>query len=288
MSYNNTDYLEDSHTVPEAFNRLYTILRILRGPDGCPWDRKQTPESFYKNLIEESYEYIDAFKKHDTAECAEELGDMFLVVSMLVIMHEEQDEMRMLDVLEDTSRKLIRRHPHVFAQHELDDDAQPDNADEVVELWDSIKENLEGKHQQDNIFAFIPRSMPNMLQALEIQKKARKTGFDWNEPRDVLDKISEELGELQEEIDRHAGNGLSSDKDKILDEFGDVLFSLINYSRFLGINPDEALYMANEKFKQRFTVMQNLMQKDGLETNNELTLMDRYWNKAKLELDDQE
>ncbi len=278
-----TSHLKDSQSVPEAFNRLYTILRILRGPNGCPWDQKQTPESFYKNLIEESYEYIDAFKKRDTAECAEELGDMFLVVSMLVIMHEEQDEMRMVDVLEETSRKLIRRHPHVFAQHELDDDSQPGNADEVVELWDSIKENLEGKHQQDNIFAFIPKSMPNILQSIEIQKKARKTGFDWEQAGDVLEKIYEELHELQAELDKRTAAEVS--REKVLDEFGDVLFSLINYSRFLAINPDEALYLANEKFKQRFTVMQELMKKDGLDTDNELTVMDSYWNKAKKQLD---
>ena len=257
-SNNQEIYYSSSNSHVSAFNRLYEILKMLRSPDGCPWDRDQTPETFYKNLIEESYEYIDAFIKKDIEECAEELGDMYLVVSMLTIMHEEMNHFSLTHVLDNTSEKLVRRHPHVFNNGNTEK-VTAKNPDEVVELWNSIKENIEGKKNKENIFAFIPGSMPNVLQAVEIQKKAKRYGFDWEYSSDVFEKIREELNELSIEVENN------SDRDKILNEFGDILFSLINYARFLKINPDEALFRTNTKFKNRFAIMVDLMKKDGID-----------------------
>jgi tetrapyrrole methylase family protein / MazG family protein len=276
LDINHEFYYSSSTSHVSAFNRLYEILKMLRSPDGCPWDRDQTPETFYKNLIEESYEYIDAFIKKDIEECAEELGDIYLVVSMLTIMHEEMNQFSLTQVLDNTSEKLVRRHPHVF-KNNYSEKVTAENPGEVVELWNSIKENIEGKKNKENVFAFIPGSMPQILQAVEIQKKAKKYGFDWEHSSEVFEKIREELNELSVEVENN------SDREKILNEFGDILFSLINYARFLKIDPDEALFRTNTKFKNRFTIMAELMKKDGidLETDNELELMDQYWEKAK-------
>jgi tetrapyrrole methylase family protein / MazG family protein len=267
-----------------SFKQLYTILKTLRSPNGCPWDREQTPESFYKNLIEESYEYIDAFLKKDISECSEELGDMFLVVTMLTIMHEERDDFSLVKVLDDVSEKLIRRHPHVFSEEKSAYEVE--NGEEVIILWDSIKQNVEGKKSQD-IFKNIPASAPNLLQAVEIQKKARKVGFDWDSKTDVFKKIQEELEELAMEVDgkNHIDISEPANKDRVIDEFGDTLFSMINYARFLDINPDEALYRANRKFKNRFRSMQQLLSDDGkdiLEETLPLAELDNYWEKAKV------
>jgi len=275
-SKNKDIYYTSSKSHVTAFERLYEILKMLRSPDGCPWDRDQTPETFYKNLIEESYEYIDAYIKKDINECAEELGDMYLVVTMLTIMHEEMNQFSLTQVLDNTSEKLVRRHPHVF-KNNYTENITADNPEEVVELWNSIKENIEGKKNKDNVFTFIPGSMPNILQAVEIQKKAKKYGFDWDNTSDVFDKIREELNELSVEVENN------SDRERILIEFGDILFSLINYARFLKIDPNEALFRTNTKFKTRFTCMAELMKKDGidLEDDTELELMDKYWERAK-------
>ncbi|MCF7943226.1 MAG: nucleoside triphosphate pyrophosphohydrolase [Spirochaetia bacterium] len=267
-----------------SFKQLYNILKKLRSPNGCPWDREQTPESFYKNLIEESYEYIDAYLKKDISECSEELGDMFLVVTMLTIMHEERDDFSLVKVLDDVSEKLVRRHPHVFSEEKSTYEVV--NGDEVIVLWDSIKQNVEGKKSQD-IFKTIPAASPNLLQAVEIQKKARKVGFDWDSRTDVFKKVQEELEELAREVDGETHFDISepANKDRIIDEFGDTLFSMINYARFLGIDPDEALYRANRKFKNRFSSMQQLLSDDGkdiLEETLPLTELDNYWEKAKV------
>lgn len=269
-------YYSSSNSHESAFNRLYEILKMLRSPDGCPWDRDQTPQTFYKNLIEESYEYIDAFIKKDIQECSEELGDLYLVVSMLTIMHEEMNHFSLTQVLENTSEKLIRRHPHVF-KNNYSEKVKAENPEEVIELWNSIKENIEGKKNEENIFAYIPGSMPNLLQSVEIQKKVKKYGFDWDKSKDVFQKIREELEELASEVENN------SNRERIIDEFGDILFSLINYARFLNVDPDEALFRTNNKFKKRFTVMAELMKKDGidLESETELSVMDKYWEKAK-------
>jgi tetrapyrrole methylase family protein / MazG family protein len=266
----------------QLFADLYSVLTTLRSPDGCPWDREQTPQSFYKNLIEESYEYIDAFLKGDLAECREELGDMYLVVTMLVIMHEECGDFSLEDVLAEVSEKLIRRHPHVFRRESLS--STPEDGSQVLKLWNSIKENVEGKKSED-IFSRIPASAPNLIQAVEIQKKARKTGFDWDNRPEVLQKIREEIEELEEAVE--ASGSRAEDQEKIAEEFGDVLFSLINYARFISVDPNEALFRANRKFKLRFARMQQLLLEEGhdiLEEILPLQVLDTAWEKVKREV----
>ena len=153
-----------SDNIPDAFYNLFRILQVLRSPDGCPWDREQYPEKFSKNLIEEAYEYIEALQNQDITGCCEELGDMFLVTTMLTIMHQEEKQFNMIDVLNMVSEKMIRRHPHIFT-----DTVKAANSDEVLTLWNSIKENIEGKvTKQDNLFSKINKSLPPLKQAYEI------------------------------------------------------------------------------------------------------------------------
>lgn len=260
-----------SKSLEEAFTRLYRILNILRSPEGCPWDREQTIPTFYKNIIEEAYEYIDAFESKDRENCKEELGDLYLVITMLAIMHEERSEFSLLDSLEETSEKLIRRHPHVFAE------AHAGDPDQVVELWDSIKQDVEGKRQKSSSpFKKIPRSLPPLERAYEIQKIAKKQNFDWPDCEGAFKKVSEELSEVLEAIEK-------KDQEHIEQELGDLLFSVVNASRLVKVNPFIALHKTNEKFVLRYRRMVELyeQQEDLPFDQADLETMDSYWEKAK-------
>lgn len=260
-----------SKSLEEAFTRLYRILNILRSPEGCPWDRDQTIGTFYKNIIEEAYEYIDAFDSGDSENCKEELGDLYLVITMLAIMHEERSEFSLLDSLEETSEKLIRRHPHVFAE------AQAEDPEKVVELWDSIKQDVEGKRQKRRSpFKKIPRSLPPLERAFEIQKIAKKQNFDWPDHEGAFQKVSEELSEVHEAIAK-------KDQQHLEEELGDLLFSVVNASRLVQVNPFVALHKTNEKFIKRYRRMVELYEaQESLPFEQaDLEMMDAYWERAK-------
>lgn len=263
--------LKKTDTPGNAFDRLIKILTILRSPEGCPWDREQTINPFYKNLLEESYEYIDACTSKNVQDAHEELGDVFLVASMLSLMHQEDDSISINDILDNTSDKLIRRHPHVF------EDAPADNSNEVIELWDSIKENIEGKSSRETIFSHITKTLPPLDKAYEIQKKASKKGFDWDEPQEVIPKITEEIDELKEAVE----NGI---QDEIEEELGDILFSIVNLSRHLKIQPSIALHKSNNKFMKRFDAMKKYMDGQEIELKKDnQDKMETVWNKVKNE-----
>ena len=218
------NYREHQNTFQNAVDRLYTIITILRAPGGCPWDRKQTNKTTTESMIDESYEYLDGVIKKDIASEREEIGDVMINVFMNLRIHEEAGEFSPIDALNEVSDKLIRRHPHVFGEEKAD------NPDEVLSLWNSVKENVEGhKDKASDFFSHIPSSLPPLEKAYEIQKKLKKVDFDWEDTEGVIAKIEEELQEVKDAI-------TSGNMDDTELEIGDLLFSVINLSRFLKIS----------------------------------------------------
>lgn len=259
-----------SSSYADAFIRLYDILQVLRGPDGCPWDRAQTIDTFCKNILEEAYEYIDAVSHEQLSNSHEELGDLFLVITMLAQMHEVRDDLTLQEIFDGISDKLIRRHPHVFSTETAE------NPEEVLTLWDSIKEEVEGKKPDaDDFFNHLPKAMPPLDRAEKIQKKAQKAGFDWDGTAGIFDKLQEEIRELKEAA-------AQEDYKRIEDELGDVLFTVVNIARFLNVPSSIALHRTNEKFMKRFNAMRMKLTGEGLSLSGEhMDTMERYWQEAK-------
>jgi len=247
-----------------AFERLLNIMDELRAK--CPWDKKQTIESLRHLTIEETYELSDAILKNDIQEIKRELGDILLHIVFYAKVASEDDQFTIKDVINSLNEKLIRRHPHVFG------DVKVNNAEDVKENWENIKRDLEKK----TTLGGVPDSLPSLIKAHRIQEKARGVGFDWEEPQQVIDKVMEELNELKFEIEQN------TDKNKIEEEFGDLFFSLINYARFIDVNPEDALSKTNNKFIKRFNYLEEQSTKAGLQLKNmSLAEMDVYWNEAK-------
>ena len=247
----------------KAFGKLLDIMDELR--EKCPWDRKQTLESLRHLTIEETYELGDAILDNDMKEIRKELGDLMLHIVFYSKIASETDSFGIKEVLDGINEKLIHRHPHVFG------DVVAESEDEVARNWEQLKLK-EGKK---SILEGVPRSLPALIKASRIQDKAASAGFDWEEPGQVFEKVKEELAELREEID-------SGKQEKVEAEFGDVLFSLINYSRFINVDPESALERTNKKFIQRFRYLETEAKKNG-ESLQDMTLeqMDVYWNKSK-------
>ena len=263
---------QEHHKEIEAqFMELYGIIKRLRSPDGCAWDREQTPESMRANLIEEAYEAVSAIDERDEDNLREEIGDIFLILIMIARMKEEKGEFTLQEALQDICDKLIRRHPHVFGGERKND------VSEILEQWDRIKEHVEGKKAKGSILDVIPRALPPLARALYIQKKAGKVGFDWKDIEPVWDKLVEETRELKEEL--KGGN-----KTRLEEEFGDILFTVVNLSRLLKIDPSLALNRSNQKFMTRFKKMEKRVEEKGLRLQ-EMTLdqMDEIWDQIKIE-----
>ena len=247
----------------KAFDRLLTIMDELR--EQCPWDRKQTMESLRHLTIEETYELGDAILDNDLKEVKGELGDLLLHIVFYAKIGSEKRSFDIADVAHGICEKLINRHPHIYG------DVKVDNEEEVKQNWEKIKLK-EGKK---SVLQGVPRSLPAMVKANRIQDKVAGVGFDWEQPEQVFEKLQEELGELQVEVAK--GN-----TDTIESEFGDVLFSMINYARFLGVNPENALERTNKKFSKRFQFLESEAEKMGNSLKDmSLEEMDIYWNKAK-------
>jgi XTP/dITP diphosphohydrolase len=246
-----------------AFNRLLTIMDELR--EQCPWDKKQTLESLRHLTIEETYELADAILDNDLEEIKNELGDVLLHIVFYAKIGSEKKAFDIADVANSISEKLIHRHPHIYG------DVQVDNEEEVKRNWEQIKLK-EGK---TSVLEGVPKSLPALVKANRIQEKVAGVGFDWEEPQQVWEKVQEELSELNEEI--KAGNKENTEK-----EFGDVLFSLINYARFIKVNPENALEKTNKKFINRFQYLEKAAKKEGKEiAEMSLTEMDVYWEQSK-------
>ncbi len=255
--------------VKESFYRLYGIVKRLRAPDGCAWDREQSPSTLRKNLIEEAYECIDAIDQRDDSNLREELGDLYLLITMITEMKEEENSFYLFDVLDEISEKLIRRHPHVFG------DSDKKTVPEILNQWDHIKETIEGKKTKESILERIPKSLPPLERAFEIQKKVAKAGFDWPSIEGVWKKIDEELEELNVAVE-------SGKDEDIEEEFGDLLFTMVNLARFLKIDPVVSLNRANEKFIDRFQSVENELKRNGSSIGkSNLREMDAIWNRLK-------
>lgn len=247
----------------EEFRRLIEIVKRLR--KDCPWDREQTHESLRHSFIEETYEAIEAIDHRHWHELRNELGDVLLHVALQSAIAEEQSEFTLEDVIRRINEKLIRRHPHVFGEKSaVDLSTQKRN-------WEKIKLS-EGRH---SVVEGVPKEMPALLRALRLQEKAAKVGFDWNNAEEVWKKVTEEIHELHEAVQRQP-------KERIAEEFGDLLFSLVNYSRFLHLNLEHALRETAEKFVQRFNYIEKRLREQGKDIySTPLKEMDALWNEAK-------
>lgn len=249
-----------AETPSEHFERVVDLVRVLRSE--CPWDRKQTPESLAHLLLEESYELVHAIDDGDDVELKKEIGDLFLHLCFQVLLADEAGKFSFVEVFEALCHKLISRHPHVFA------DTRADTEGEVVNNW----ENLKMKEGRKSLLDGVPKAMSELLRAYRVQKKVSGVGFDWPNETGVLDKLVEEIGEL-----RNAGSALEREE-----EFGDLLFTIVNYSRFIDTNPEDALRKATNKFMTRFRNVEEAVQASGREWR-EFTAgeLDQLWNRAK-------
>ena len=257
----------------ESIERLLEVMRHLRAPDGCPWDREQTHESIKEDLIEEAYELLDAIESGNKSDLQEELGDLLLQVVFHSQIATEEGCFEFSQVADGISDKLVRRHPHVFGEVEVAD------ADEVLKNWDAIKkaEKKEGD-QPASIVKGIPRHLPALQKAHQIQKRAARAGFDWERMEDVFDKLHEEIDELKEAI-------ADGNEAEVRAELGDVLFSAVNVSRFLGHNPEELLNHNIKKFVDRFQRVEQKVHATGRDFKDySLEELDRFWEEAKSEL----
>ena len=247
----------------KSFERLLTIMDKLRAE--CPWDKKQTLESLRYLTIEETYELADAILEKEMDEIKGELGDLMLHMVFYSKIASETNDFDVADVLNTVCDKLVERHPHIYG------DVVADTEEAVKENWEKIKL----KSGKKSVLQGVPKSLPAMVKATRIQEKARGVGFDWDNKEQVFEKVKEEFSELHEEVEKN-------DVAAIEDEFGDVLFSMINYARFVGVDPEMALERTNKKFIKRFQYLEAESKKDGKEMG-EMTLdeMDEYWNRAK-------
>ena len=249
----------------EAFGRLLDVMNDLR--EKCPWDRKQTNESLRANTIEETFELCDAIIKNDESNICKELGDVLLHIVFYSKIAEEKGQFDVADVCNKLCDKLIFRHPHVYGE------AKANTAAEVVQTWEQIKQKE--KDGKKTVLGGVPDALPSLIKAYRIQDKARNVGFDWQERREVWKKVKEEIGEFEAEVE-------NMDREKATEEFGDVLFSLINAARLYKINPDNALEKTNQKFIKRFNYVEEKLKMAGKGfQDSSLEEMDQYWNEAK-------
>lgn len=247
----------------KAFERLLKIMDELR--EQCPWDKDQTMDSLRYLTIEELYELSDAILNKDMEEIKNELGDILLHIVFYSRIASETNDFDISDVIHAVCDKLVHRHPHIYG------DVKVKDAIEVKKNWEKLKLK-EGKK---SVLEGVPKSLPAIVKSFRIQEKVRGIGFDWDNKNQVWDKVLEEIEELKIEVEK-------GDKDKIESEFGDVLFALTNYSRFINVNPEDALERTNKRFIKRFQIMETLIEKENLKLDEmNLQEMDVYWDKAK-------
>ena len=252
----------------ELLFELRDIIRRLRAPDGCPWDRKQTPKDVKNYLTEELYELLEAIDTKDTQLIIEETGDILFMLFFLVNLFEEKEEFSLADALHSSKEKMIHRHPHVFG------DTNVSSAEEVKDNWQKLKLK-EGKKPKKSFLDGIQKNLPALSYANSITLKASQTGFDWESPEEVFKKVKEEISELEKEISL-------DNKEKIKEEIGDVIFSLVNLSRHLEIEPEQALRKTNQKFKARFEHIEKTLTSQGSSLKSaSLEEMDRIWEESK-------
>lgn len=286
-------------TAQEEFQRFFDTIKALRAPNGCPWDKEQTPLSMRNDLIEESFEALDAISEQNPEHAKEELGDVILNATMISYMYEQENHFTVADVYKELTDKLIRRHPHVFPESEGQScvEQKTSTPEEVLQQWDRIKSNLENR-KSSSILDEVPNGFPPLLKAYKMQKKAAKKGFDWKDLKPVKDKIFEELNEVEQayetlqQFKQEPSNAKpftvnSSETANELqlhleEEIGDLLFSVVNYARHLNVDPSVALNRTNQKFYKRFSYVEQEMTKANIPMDYEhLKEQDNFWNQAK-------
>lgn len=251
----------------KEFNKLIKIMKQLRNPvNGCPWDRKQTPDSLREYIIEEAYELVEAIEMNSVAGQEEELGDLLLQIVFLSQMHREKDHFSIRDVINTINRKLIKRHPHIFA------DTTVRSAEEVKQNWEKIKKK---EKKKESILSDYPDFMPALATAKRIGEQASNVGFDWDEPLAALQKIEEEAAELKRELEK-------GDKERIFEEIGDMLFAIANVARLASVNPEFALRSSNKKFIARFRYIEEELKKQGKDIHKAgFDEMEDLWQRSK-------
>jgi len=251
-------------------DRLVDVMAKLRGENGCPWDKKQTHHSIKRYLLEETYEVLEAIDSGDVNKICEELGDLLLQIVFHSQIAREHCKFDINDVISGVTEKMIRRHPHVFGNWEVQ------SSDEVVRNWDAIKKKeREGGAGEDSILAGIPKTLPALLAAFKMQSRAARVGFDWPDYRGAVEKVREELSEILEAVGR-------GEKEKIKQEIGDLLFAAVNVARLLGVDAEEALLDANKKFKERFEYIERKAQQKNVKLENvSPSEMDKWWEETK-------
>lgn len=253
-----------------SFDDLVKLMTTLRGPNGCPWDRKQSLPDLKPFVIEEAYEVVDAIDRDNRAALMEEIGDLLLESVFIAEITREEGSFDVYDSITAIHDKLVRRHPHVFG------DVEANDAEQVLVNWEKLK-NEERKAENKSVLSGVPAALPALLKASRLTEKAARVGFDWRRTEDVFHKLDEEMGELREAVD----GGTPA---HIEDELGDLLFTIANIARKIGVNPEEALQSTNRKFMRRFEVMEAAVRESGRNLD-QLTLeeMDALWDKAKQE-----
>ncbi|MFC1718162.1 nucleoside triphosphate pyrophosphohydrolase [Candidatus Poribacteria bacterium] len=255
--------------VDELFKELVEIIAKLRSEDGCPWDREQTHETLKPQLIEEAYEVVETIDEGKDEKLEEELGDLLMQVMLNAQIAQDDGRFDICGVIQKISDKLKRRHPHVFG------DVQVNNTREIVENWEAIKSQEHANRDRTSLMDGIPLHLPELMKARKIQSKASRVGFDWDKTEDVLEKVEEEIEELKVSIN-------ASEQDGIEEEMGDILFSIVNLSRFLSVEPEEALRGTNAKFVRRFRQMETEIVAQGKSiADYDLSGLDELWEAVK-------
>ena len=263
-----------------CIDRITSLIETLRGEDGCPWDRKQTPETIARYIIEESYELVDAIMSGQTAAVCEEAGDVLFQLLFVIILYRERGQFDLGDVADRNLEKMIRRHPHVFGGETAE------TPEEVKENWDKIKRSEKRDSGRTSVLDGIPQSIPALLRADMVSRRAAATGFDWDSIGGVMDKAMEEWREFQAEVDTPRPGQRQTpaiDPQRAADEFGDVLFTMVNVARFANVNPETALVRAIQKFEQRFRFMETESLTAGKRLEDlSFDEMHLLWDQAKL------
>ena len=255
----------------EQFQKLVEIMARLRGPGGCPWDREQTFDTIKPFTLEETYEVLDAIDRRDWKDLAEELGDFLLQAVFYAQMASEENLFAITDALEAINSKLVRRHPHVFGEESAR------NAGDVMRIWGEVKatEKKEKGREDESLLGSVPRSLPALVEAQQIASRAAGVGFDWETPEQVIEKLHEELAELDEA--RRAAS-----TDELENEIGDLLFVLVNIARFMKVDPEQALRRTNRKFRERFGFIERKLAERGRKlADSNIEEMEALWQEAK-------
>lgn len=256
-------------SIQESFGQLVEIIAKLRSDDGCPWDREQTHETLKTGIIEEAYEVIETIDQKDDEKFEEELGDLLMQVLLNAQIARDEGKFDILGVIQKISEKLIRRHPHVFGDLDVKD------SQEIMQNWERIKSEERAERDENSLMDGVPTNLPALIQARKVQSRASRIGFDWDKADDVLKKVDEEVNELKEGISK-------LDRESIEEEIGDILFSIVNLSRFLEVEPEGALRKTTAKFIRRFKKMESLIADDGKKiTDFDLAGLDKIWDSIK-------